>query len=69
MNWFNTPTKGLEAECFVKSNVDQCVFIRKDCVILVHVDDMITISRDNKVLVKLVENLKKRITYSLIKDR
>ena len=60
LNWFNKLTEGLEAEGFVKSDVDQCVFIRKDCVILVYVDDMIAISRNKDVLEKLVANLKNK---------
>ena len=60
LNWFKKLTEGLEAEGFVKSDVDQCVFIRKDCVILVYVDDMIAISRENKILDDLVNNLKKK---------
>ena len=59
-NWFQKLSEGLEAEGFVKSEVDQCVFIRKDCVILVYVDDMIALAEDEQVLSKLVTNLKKR---------
>ena len=58
LNWFNKLTSGLESERFVQSEIDQCVFIRDDCIILVYVDDMIAISRKNEVLDKLVNNLK-----------
>ena len=50
----------MEAEGFVKSEIDQCVFIRKDYVILVYVDDMIAISKEKNVLVELVKTLKNR---------
>ena len=51
-NWFQKLTEGLESEGFKKSEIDQCVFLRKDCVILVYVDDMIALSKSNDVLVK-----------------
>jgi len=59
-NWFNKITKGLESEGFVRSEIDQCVFIRKDCIVLLYVDDMIAMSKDDKVLNTLVENLKRK---------
>ena len=59
-NWFQKLSEGLEAEGFVKSEVDQCVFIRKDSVILVYVDDTIARAEDEKVLNKLVTNFKKQ---------
>ena len=39
-DWFNKLTEGLEFEGFVRSEVDQCVFLREDAVVLVYVDDM-----------------------------
>ena len=59
-NWFKKLTEGLESEGFKKSDIDQCVFLRKDCIILVYVDDMIALSRNKNVLEQLVHNLKKR---------
>ena len=59
-NWFQKLSEGLEAEGFVKSEAGQCVFIRKDCVILVYVDDMISLANDDKVLSDLVTSLKNR---------
>ena len=59
-NWLQKLCEGLEAENFVKSEVDQCVFICHDCIILVYVDDMIAISKEQKVLDEIVVNLKNR---------
>ena len=59
-NWFQKLTEGLESEGFQKSEIDQCVFLRKDCIILVYVDDMIALSKDSQVLVDLVKNLQKK---------
>ena len=66
-NWFQKLTKGMESEGFVKSEIDQCVFIRKDCVVLVYVDDMIALSKEKSVLAKLVCNLQKK-NYILTDD-
>ena len=59
-NWLNKITQGLESEGFVKSEIDQCVFLRKDCIVLLYVDDMIAMSRDDKVLETIVKNLKRK---------
>ena len=45
LTWFKKLASGLEEEGFVKSEIDQCVFIRHDCVIMVYVNDMIAISK------------------------
>lgn len=42
--------------------MDQCVFMRDECILLVYVDDVIAISKDVKIMEELVANLKK--TYS-----
>ena len=34
-NWFQKLTEGLESEGFKRSEIDQCVFLRHDCTILV----------------------------------
>ena len=65
-NWFNKLTEGLELEGFVRSKVDQCIFMRNDAVILVYVDDMIALSKDKNVLENMVKNLKSKnfiLTY------
>ena len=59
-NWFNKLTEGLESEGFIRSEVDQCVFLRNDAVILVYVDDMIALSKDKQVLEDLVKSLKNK---------
>ena len=59
-NWFNKITEGLESEGFVRSEIDQCVFLRNDCIILLYVDDMIALSKNNDVLENLVVNLRNK---------
>ena len=59
-NWFNKLKEGLESEGYIRSEIDQCIFLRKDSVILAYVDDMIALSKDKEVLNKLVANLKEK---------
>ena len=59
-NWFQKITQGLQEEGFVKSEIDQCVFLQNDCIVLLYVDDMIALARNEEVLEKLVNNLKNR---------
>ena len=62
-NWFNKLKEGLESEGCIRSEVDQCVFLREDSVILVYVDDMIELSKDKEALNKLVSNLKEKFSF------
>ena len=64
--WFNFLFQGLEAEGFVQSEVDQCVFLRDDCILLVYANDVIAISRDEKIIDELILNLKQN--YDLEDD-
>jgi hypothetical protein len=38
-NWFKHLTKGLWKRGFVQSKTDTCLFLRKDCILVVYVDD------------------------------
>ena len=44
---------------FVQSEIDQCLFIRKDCILVTYVDDCLCFSRDKKVLDNVVDLLSK----------
>ena len=61
--WFSFLCDGLGAEIFVQSEIDQCGFLRNDCILLVYVDDVIEILKDVKIMDELVSNLKKK--YSM----
>ena len=54
--------KGLKAEGFVQSKIDQCVFLCDDCILLVYVDDVIAISNNVAVMDVFVKNLQKNYT-------
>jgi hypothetical protein len=50
-------SKGLDDRGFVPSQVDQCVFFRKDAVILTYVDDCFIIAREQSVIDDLFTSL------------
>ena len=56
-HWFETLKEGLEARNFRQSDVDSCVFIRNNCVMLVYVDDCIITSPEMKVIDAFVESM------------
>ena len=57
LNWFEMLQKGLHDRGFSASEVDPCVFIRDNCVILVYVDDCIIISKDENVIDRFVKSM------------
>ncbi len=44
-NWFEKLCEGLIARDFIQSQVDKCIFFRKDCIILTYVDDCIILGK------------------------
>ena len=50
---------------FIPSQIDPCVFYRKDCIILTYVDDCIILSKDLKVISNVVEYLKQDFDVEL----
>ena len=44
-NWFEKLKEGLITRDFIQSQVDKCVFFRKDCIILTYVDDCIILGK------------------------
>ena len=61
-NWFKYLSDGLESKKlqFNKSEIDQCVFLRNDCIVLVYMDDVILISRDSSTTDKVINVLKSK---------
>ena len=57
LNWFEKLKQGLEERNFRQSNIDSCIFIRDNCVILVYVDDCIIISQDMKVIDRFIKSM------------
>jgi hypothetical protein len=44
-NWFKKLREGLIAQDFIQSQVNKCVFFRKDCIILTYLDDCIILGK------------------------
>ena len=57
-NWYKKLKKGLEDRDFKPSEVDPCLYLRKDMIILTYVDDCIIVGKSTKAIDNLVESLK-----------
>ena len=44
-NWFEKLREGLLARDFIQSQIDKCVFLQKDWIVLTHVDDCIILGK------------------------
>jgi hypothetical protein len=49
-NWFEKLRTGLQARGFIQSNIDRCLFLRKDCILVVYVDDCLLFSPSDDTL-------------------
>ena len=58
LNWFNMLKQGLEDRGYKSSDVDPCVFLSKDAIVLTYVDDCLILAKSNDVIDKLVRSLK-----------
>ena len=69
-NWFQMLSEGLQHEKlgFKPSEIDPCVFIRKDAIILTWVDDCIIFSKDLSVISNIVDLLKQYFDVELEED-
>ena len=56
-NWFRHLTQGLLQRGFIQSKTDQCLFLRKDSILVVYVDDCLLFAKDSKVIDKLIQDL------------
>jgi hypothetical protein len=57
LNWYNYLKQGLEERGFRQSNVDPCVFLRSDAIIITYVDDCIILSKEENTVNKIVKSL------------
>jgi hypothetical protein len=56
-NWYKHLTTGLLNEGFTQSSIDRCLFLRKDCILLVYVDDCLIFSPTNTTIDDLIKSL------------
>jgi hypothetical protein len=56
---------GLTQIGFVQSEIDQCLLLRGDCIIVTYVDDCLFFSKDSKTIEELLVSLRK---YFLLTD-
>jgi hypothetical protein len=64
-NWYLHLKTGLLGRGFVQSTVDPCLFIRKDCLIVLYTDDCLLFANDTSTIDALCESLS---TDFLLKD-
>jgi hypothetical protein len=57
-NWFKKLREGLITRDFIQSQVDKCVFYRKDCIVLIYVDDCIILGKDMAIVDAVISSLK-----------
>lgn len=57
-NWYDMLKKALISRGFKESAADQCMFYRKDMIILVYVDDCILIGKNRSILDDFITSLK-----------
>ncbi len=56
-NWFEKLREGLVMRDFVQSQVDKCVFFRKNCIVLTYVDDCIILGTDMPIVDLVIYSL------------
>ena len=62
--WWEYLSEGLSELGFHQTQTDQCVFIKDDVIILIHVDDCIILSKNKQSIIKILELLKKNYTIT-----
>ena len=67
-NWFEKLKAGLNCRYFEQLQVNPCLFLRKDAIVLVFVDDCIILSKDSQTIEDLVISLKTGPANFLLTD-
>ena len=57
LNWFEYIKEGLSERGFTQSQIDPCVFYRKDAIIVMYVDDCLVMSENLRVVDDIVKSL------------
>jgi hypothetical protein len=56
-NWYSKITDELIKIGFKQSNVDKCLFIRQDCIIILYVDNCLILSKSDQTLAQIVTHI------------
>jgi hypothetical protein len=56
-NWFHFLTQGLTSLGFYQSKLDQCLYLRNDCIMVVYTDDCLIFAKDDNVINSLLDKL------------
>ena len=56
-NWFEKLRTGLEDRGFIQSQVDKCVFLKDNCIVVTYVDDCIILGKDMHVVDSVIKSL------------
>jgi hypothetical protein len=56
-NWFQHLDAGLKANDFRQSSIDPCLYLQKDCIIVVYTDDCLIFAPDNSIIDSLISSL------------
>jgi hypothetical protein len=56
-NWFQHLDAGLKAQGFRQSSTDPCLYLRKDCIMVVYTDDCLIFAPSDAIIDTLVSNL------------
>ena len=57
LNWFKMLKEGLEDQGYVSSDVDPCVFLSKNTIVLTYIDNCLILAKSKHVIDKLIESL------------
>ncbi len=55
-NWFLHLSSSLQKEGFQQSACDPCLFLRKDCIIIIYTDDCIVFAKEDSSIDKFLPN-------------
>ena len=69
LNWFEKLKQILKDRNFRQSNIDSCVFIRGNCIILVYVDDCIIVSPDENVINRFIKSMQDGQEHVMLTDK
>jgi hypothetical protein len=61
-NWFQHLSQGIQAEGFIQSKIDPCLYLRHDCIMVIYTDDCLIFAQDDPTINTLINNLSNTFT-------